>query len=382
MIRFWLAEYKAIANNQGAFILLVGAVVLYSFFYPVPYYEEVLREVPVAVVDNDFSELSRKFIRMLDANENIRVMSHPADMESARREFLQRKVFGIVVIPLDFERDIRRGRQTKVAAYHDTSTLLFATPLRTGTTFVARTLGAGIQIRRLQAAGAGFDKAKNTADPLSFVGIPLYNPSGSYGIYAIPAVFILIIQQTLLLGVGMVGGTRRERMAGIPIRRAHRLEVVEMVVGRTGAYLTIAVITTLYSLAILRLYYQFPLRCEPWQLAVLLAPYILSSVLLGITFSAFFHNRETSVLVLMFTSLPLVFLVGFAWPPEAIPPWLRILSFAIPSTSGVTGFLKISQLGAPLSVVQFEYTMLWALVAVYFLTACAATSRVPVPVKS
>ncbi|HOV75368.1 MAG TPA: ABC transporter permease [Candidatus Hydrogenedentes bacterium] len=382
MIRFWLAEYKAIAKNQGAFILLVGAVVLYSFFYPVPYHEEILREVPVAVVDNDLSELSRKFIRMLDANENIRVMSRPADMESARREFLERNVYGIVVIPADFERTIRRGRQSKVAAYYDTSTLLFATPLRTGVTFAARTLGAGIQIRRLQAAGAGFEKARNTADPLPFVAIPLYNPSGSYGIYAIPAVFILIIQQTLVLGVGMVGGTRRERMAGMPTRRARLLETVERVVGRTGAYLTIAVFTTLYSLAILRLYYQFPLRCEPWRLAVLLAPYILSSVLLGITLSTFFHNRETSVLAFMFTSLPLVFLVGFAWPPEAIPSWLRMLSFAIPSTSGVTAFLKISQLGAPMASIRFEYMMLWALVALYFLTACVTTSRVPVPVKS
>ncbi|MCX5758229.1 MAG: ABC transporter permease [Candidatus Hydrogenedentes bacterium] len=163
MIRFWLGEYKSIAENQGAFILLVGAVVLYSFLYPVPYHADVLREVPVAVVDNDFSELSRKFARMLDANENIRVASRPADLETARQEFLDRKVYGIVVIPEKFERDIRRGEKVTVSAYYDTSTLVFFTPLKTGVSFAARTLGAGIQIRKLEAAGLSFAKAKKLA---------------------------------------------------------------------------------------------------------------------------------------------------------------------------------------------------------------------------
>ncbi|MCX5758228.1 MAG: ABC transporter permease [Candidatus Hydrogenedentes bacterium] len=142
--------------------------------------------------------------------------------------------------------------------------------------------------------------------------------------------------------------------------------------------MSIAIFTTLYSLGILRLYYGFPLRCQSWELAVLLTPYLLSSALLAVTFAAFFRSREVAILALLFTSLPLVFLVGFAWPPEAMPPWLRVISLAVPSTSGVAAFLRLTQLGAPLQSIQSAYTLLWRLAAVYFFTACIANSRVRV----
>lgn len=382
MIHFWLHEYRAIAKNQGAFILLIGAVVLYSFFYPVPYHAQVLRKVPVALVDNDFSELSRKFTRMLDANENLSIASRPKDFEAARSEFLDRKVYGIIVVPQGFEREIRRGAKATVAAYYDTSTLVFFTPLKTGVTLTARTLGAGIQIRKLEAAGLSFAKAKKTADPLSFVPVPLYNPGGGYGPYAIPAVFMVIIQQTILLGVGMVGGARREFLAHVPVRRTHFIENIEMVVGRSGAYFTIAIFTTLYNLGMIHVYYGFPLRCQPWELAILLAPYLLASTFLAIAFSTFFLSREIAILTLLFTSLPLVFLVGFAWPPEAIPPWLRLISQAIPSTSGVAAFLRVTQLGAPIQTIQSEYKLLWSLTAIYFCFACLANWHVRVPLEA
>lgn len=378
MIRYWLREYVEIAENQGALILLIGAVVIYSFLYPVPYTQQIVRDVPTAVVDNDGSDLSRKFTRMLDANENIGVVSRPTDMETAQREFLGRQIYGIVVIPEHFERDVRRGRQTTVAAYYDTSTLLFYSPLKTGVVMVARTLGAGIQVRKAQAAGASFEKAKMSVDPLPFVPVPLYNPSGGYGPYAIPAVFILIIQQTVLIGMGIVSGARREILSRVPVRRARLLEVLQMVVGRAGAYVTVAVCTTLYSLAIMHVYYGFPLRCAPFDLLVLLTPYLLSVAFLGQALSVFFQSREIAVLGILFTSLPFVFLMGFAWPPEVIPSWLRTISLAIPSTSGVAAFLRLSQLAAPIQTMQSEFKMLWMLTGVYFLLACLATACIPV----
>ncbi len=379
MIRFWLLEYRDIAGNQGALVMLALGAVLYSFFYPVPYRENVLREVPIAVVDRDFTQLSRQFVRMLDASEFVRVASKPADFDVAKREFLAGEVYGIVVIPEDFQRTIRRGEQVEVSAYYDTSTLLFFKQLKTGVSYVARTLGAGIQIRKYQAAGLGFQRAMELQDPLPFVSIPLFNPGGGYGTYAIPAVFLLIIHQTILVGVGMVGGARRELPPGAATRRVRFVETVQMVIGRTGAYLTITVFTTLYALGMLRLYYGFALRCTPWELGVFLTPFLLATILLALTLSTFFRSREVSVLVLLFTSMPFLFLAGFMWPPEAMPRWLHLLAYAIPNTTGLEGFMRLSQLEAPLDSLQFEYKTLWLLTAVYFLTACFATARVPVP---
>jgi ABC-2 type transport system permease protein len=77
--------------------------------------------------------------------------------------------------------------------------------------------------------------------------------------------------------------------------------------------------------------------------------------------------------VLLFTSLPALFLSGFAWPIEALPAWLATFARAIPSTSAIPGFLRLTGMGASLPDVRAEWLTLWALCGVYFATAWMVT---------
>ena len=58
------------------------------------------------------------------------------------------------------------------------------------------------------------------------------------------------------------------------------------------------------------------------------------------------------MLLLIAISLPLFFLVGVAWPLEAIPPVLRAASVVFPSTSGIDALVRINQMGASLADVS------------------------------
>src|SRR5262249_36307595 len=67
------AEWRRVLAIPGAFILLVVAPLIYGVFYPQPYLNQILRKIPIAVVDNDHSELSRRIVQMLDASGATRV---------------------------------------------------------------------------------------------------------------------------------------------------------------------------------------------------------------------------------------------------------------------------------------------------------------------
>ena len=216
-------------------------------------------------------------------------------------------------------------------------------------------------------------------DPLPLLTVPLFNPSSNYGAYAVPAVFFLVIQQTLLMGVGMVGGAINENTARRGGVRPAFWRVPGIVAGRAAAYGTIGLCTAFYNLAMVHLYYRYPLRVVPSELLIFTAPYLLSCVLLGLTISPLFRHREAALLGWLFTSMIFVFFIGFVWPPDVFPRWIRLISYAIPSTMGVDGFVKLSQMSAPLRDVQFQYTVLWGLTAVYFLTACIAVGWQRVP---
>jgi len=371
MIRHCLNEYRLIFTNSGAILVLFLSAVIYSLFYPIPYAVDVLREVPVALVDLDHTQMSRQLGRMIDANEFVSVVSRPANIDDARTQFDNREIFGIVMIPEGFQRDIRKGQTATIAAYYDTSTILNYRQLRTGVLYATRTMSAGIQVRRFEAQGYTLERAIAAQDPLPLLGFPLFNPSGGYGGYIIPTVFFLLIHQSLLLGIGMVSGLRRESVVD-PIRPG-LVESVRMVMGRGFAYVVIGFVIATYLFAMIRLYYHYPLRCGAFETYVFLLPFVVATVLFSMTISGFFKSREVALVILLFTSLPMVFVIGFAWPPEVMSPWVRFVSCLVPNTLGADGLLRLEQMGASLKDVSFNYHGLWLISGVYFVTAVLVT---------
>ena len=111
-------------SDTGVAGLIILAPLLYGLLYPQPYLGQLLRNLPIAVVDQDHTELSREFIQALEADEALRVAETPADLPEARRALDERQVFGIVVIPEDTERDVLHGRQAGVGAYIDSAYFL------------------------------------------------------------------------------------------------------------------------------------------------------------------------------------------------------------------------------------------------------------------
>ena len=370
-ISIWRQEYRNIAADKGVLMLFVVAIFFYSVFYPIPYTYETLKKAPVAVVDLDHSTLSRQLTRMVDANESIDVVERPESQVEAERLFFERKVHGILVIPHDFEHKILRKEKATVTGYSDASYFLLYRQILGGFTQAAGTLSAGIEIKRMQGGGFSLEQAKEARDPLPLVTVPLFNPSGGYASYVVPAVFVIILQQTLLMGIGMLGGTAHEdriRMAcGLAPGR-----VFPTVFGKAAAYFTIYLFNAAYYFVVLPRFYHFPQRVAPLDLALLVLPFLLAVIFLGIAISGLFRHREASMLALLLTSLPSLFLVGFSWPKESIPSWLRGLSYLLPSTAGIDGFLRVNQMGASIREIRFDWLVLWGLAALYFWLACGS----------
>jgi ABC-2 type transport system permease protein len=366
-------ELRTIFSDVGVMLIFIGAVVLYSFFYPLPYLPQVLRDVPVAVVDQDKSALSRKLIRMSDAHPFLSVTRQTENVSEAEAWVRSGRIGGLIVIPEGFAREIARGGQTTVGVYADAGYFLVYRQVMTGMVTVIRTLSAGVEVRRLQAGGKTARQAMAAQRPLSLITTPLFNPSEGYASYVVPAILVLILQQTLLIGIGMVGGTARETREW-PSGTA-TFSAFTVISGKAAAYLSLYAVHAIYYFFVVFGIYGFPQRGTTFTIMLFLLPFLMSIILLGLTLEGLFPRRETAIQVLLVTSLPAVFLAGFSWPVEAIPGWLRLSSFLIPSTAGIEGFLRINEMGASLHDVRKEWLILWWLCVLYFLLACALVHR-------
>ncbi|MGA1858331.1 ABC transporter permease [Azospirillum sp. 11R-A] len=360
-------ELRRIFTVRPVFSVFILAAAIYAVFYPQPYLTEALRNVPIVVVDRDGTSSSREMIRRLDATSDVSVALVLPDLPSAQRAVYERAVSGILLIPGNFERDLLHGRPSPVALYADASYFLIYQRIAGAISAVARTLGAEVESARLVAAGVDPALAGAVVDPMPLTAVPLFNPQGGYATYLLPAAFILILQQLLLIGTGLLGT--------IPDPSRPRAGPLATVTGKYMAYLVPAALILPFYLIALPYLYGIPRLGSPATVLLFALPFALAVNGLGLIASAVFRTPLAVQLATAAVGLPFFFLAGFSWPQESMPDAVRLVARLLPSTSAIDGLVRVAQLGAPLSEVAEPFLTLWALAGLYGAIAVALAAR-------
>lgn len=363
-------ELRTIFKDAGVliffFLVPLGYPLLYTFIYT----NEVVREVPVAVVDDCRSAQSRAYLRQLDATPDVKIISYCANMTEARRLIRDREAYGAVYVPRDFSRRLARGEQVNVSAYADMSGLLYYKSVLTANTNVSLAMNAQIKVKR--AGGTTAEQDLVAEHPIAYEEVSLYNPQNGFATFLIPAVLILILQQTLLLGVGMAAGTAREQNRFrylVPVGRRHT-GLLRIVWSKSFAYLLIYIPLSVYVLGVVPHLFSLNQIGNPWEIALFIVPFLLACIFFAMTVSGFVRHREMCIVLIVFTSVPLLFISGLSWPGSAVPPVWKTISYLFPSTFGIHGFVAINNMGAHLVEVRSDWNMLWVQAVVYCFTTC------------
>ena len=362
-------------SRSGVLIFFVLVPLVYPLIYSFIYTNETIREVPTVVVDNSRSSLSREYLRKVDASPETSIVAYCADMEEAKLMLKDRKAYGIIYIPAHFSDDIVQGKQTQVSIFCDMSGLLYYKALLTANTNVSLAMNAAIKMERAGNTTARQDEI--TAYPIEYEDVAIFNPTNGFAAFLIPAVLILIIQQTLLLGIGLSAGTAREHNQFkdlVPINR-HYNGTLRIVMGKGLSYFMVYSLVAVYILCVVPRLFSLNQIAIPGVLTLFTLPYLTACIFFAMTASIAIRNRETCMLLFVFTSVPLLFLSGISWPGSAMPSFWRYFSYLFPSTFGINGYVRINSMGATLNEVAFEYRALWMQTGIYFLTTCFVYRR-------
>ena len=366
----WAQEMKQVFRDEGVLIFFVIVPLVYPLLYSWIYNNENVHEVPVVVVDDSHSALSRQFVRMCDASPDIKVLCHAADLDEAKSLVSRQLAKGVYYIPSDFDVSLSRMQQTTISVYCDMSLMLAYKAIYQTAVAITQQMGAEIQVKLSRPYTKR--EAQITARPLDFDDVPIFNPTGGYGNFILPAVLILILQQTLVLGIGLSAGTAREKDRYhqlIPIGR-HYQGVLRIVGGKALCYFMIYAVMGAYLTMVVPRIFSF-ITLVSWQdLLTLMLPYLLACIFFGMIVSCVVRYRENVMLLIVFVSVPLLFLTGVSWPQSAIPRFWQSISWLFPSTFGVRAFVRMNTMGATLSDVMLEYRVLWLQALSYFFVCC------------
>jgi ABC-2 type transport system permease protein len=361
-------ELKAIFTDTGALLILIGAMLIYPVIYSIAYYNETMTELPTGIVDLDRSVASRQYTSMIDASSELKVTCEPEDLKAAEEFFMSNKISGIILVPKGFEKDIMDKKQANVAVYADGSYFLKYRNTIMAATYTNAYFSGKISVMRYMTEGKSLQQAKVSIDPLSAQTHILYNPASGYGSFVMPGIILIIIQQTLLIGIGVLGGSFSESKASpfILSGQKRKNEILPYLMGKTGAYLLISLFNIAFAVVLVHHWFHYPDKANMTQVLMLLFPYLLSVIFLGIGLSTLFKHRESAIVFMVFLSPIALFLSDLSWPVSAIPQWLVTLSKILPSTTVTPAYLRLRTMGVGIVEVKTEIVRLYIQAAIYF----------------
>ena len=368
----WRRELKQVVKDEGVLIFFIVVPIAYPLLYSWIYNNETVHEVPVCVVDMSNTGLSREFVHKCDASPDIRVAYFAQDLDEGKSLVSRQLVKGVYFIPPDFETNILRMKQSIVSVYCDMSLMLTYKAIYQTSMMVSMEMGKQIQTK-MSGLYTSREEAIS-ARPLDYADVPIFNPQGGYGSFVLPAVLMLILQQTLVLGIGLSAGTAREEnplKALVPVGDKRYESSFAIVFGKAMVYFMIYAVMGAWLTAAVPRLFHFP-QLATWQsLLTIMLPYVLACIFFGIVVSCLVKYRENVMLIMVFASVPMLFLTGVSWPQSNIPSWLQGVSWLFPSTFGARAYVRMNSMGATLYDVLTEYRILWIQTGAYFLLAVA-----------
>ena len=371
--KVWLHEMRDMFKDEGALLFVILLPLAYPLLYSWIYNNEVVREVPVAVVDNSHSQTSREFVRHVDASPDVRVAAWSNNLEEASRLVARQEVYGIILLPEDFDRQLGRMQQAHVSVYCNMGLMLTYKAIFQTCSAVAADMNSHIQIALSGNPTTREDQL--TTHPMQVSDVPIFNNTGGYGNFILPGVLVLIIQQVMLLGIGIAYGTSYEkrRFARLTPMYERRFGLARIMIGRTMGFFVLFLLIAAWVLLAVPCMFHFVQMLHFSDFLLFVVPYLLACVFFATTFSFFIRQRENVMLLVVFTSVPFLFMSGVSWPKSNIPEVWQWFSWLFPSTFGIQGFIKMNTMGGVFGDIIPEIKGLWIQTVIYGVFATLVT---------
>jgi ABC-2 type transport system permease protein len=342
-------ELHRMMADRNILLVLVIAPLVYTLVFGLTYYNGKVYDLPIVVVDESHTDVSRSIIRALDAHESISVARVVADEGVVRNMMVREECWAAVVLPRDLVTDLKQGKQVTVPVFVNTSNIIIGNYAWKGAQTVLGTTGAMIGMDRMVRKGVSAAVVRASYSPVDLQTRTLFNPASNYAFFVIPLLIILLVHQVVALGAAMsaakhaddhtdalVASAAMERgVRGLLMRITHiQSRLVPYVIGG-AAWIIISIVATLPWLGIPR----------PASLtgAVLLGILISwNASLLGTLAGSLVKDKIGVVQVLFFTSMPLLLLSGGSWPQQSMPWAVRALALVLPTTHAMNGYRMLA----------------------------------------
>jgi ABC-2 type transport system permease protein len=309
-------------------VILLPVVLLLLYGYALTF---DIKNVTVAVYDQERSQLSEDFINQLRGSDYFRLVKFTQDYGELKRLITEHKVQAGIMIPFDFSRQYQTGQTATVQALVEGTDSNTANIILGYVQAVASAYNQKLLVQRLQAKGAGRNDA-----PVDVQTRFWFNEDLESRNYIVPGLIavIMTVVGAMLTALTVVRELERGSMEGLmatPLKRA------ELLLGKLGPYFIIGMFDMAVVMGMGKFLFQVPLRGSPLLLIGMAALFLIATLGQGLLISVTSENQlQAFQMAILSTFLPSFLLSGFVFSIYLMPVPLQIVSYIVPARYLVT----------------------------------------------
>ena len=338
--------------DKPMWMLLLLSLCLMSMVYA----KHSVWDLPVGVIDQDHSSVSRQLIRSLDATPKIATRIDD-NLPEAQRDLAWRKLFAVIIMPGNLEKKILHGEAITVPVYGDATNRLANGQIQQDVIAayqqLLNTYNTGILLR------AGFDQrqAELVIQPIVGQTLDVFNPGISFAAIIFPGLLVMLLQHSLLIASVRVS---------IAIRSSGK-PTLPVYLGALSALLPIWLFLSIVLFVLWPWVLGYRQTAPIPEVLLLTFPFLLAVLGRGKLVTECLRRVELIYLTLSFITMPVFYISGTIWPLQAMPAWVRGVSSCLPSTWATKAIAGVNQMGLSFADVMNDLLMLLFLGAFYAL---------------
>lgn len=355
--RFWRIvqrEFERIRTRKTLWMLMIVMPWIIFGTIALIYSPGVVENLPLAVYDQDHSALSRLIVRSLAANRFFKIVRYVDSAEQIEQAFKRGEIQAAIAIPRGLERTIKKGKTAHVVLYKNSSNIIIGNIALKAAMTTLRTLSAGIEVRKWQAAGHMPHQAISRTLPIEVHTQSLFNPAYNYENYLVGGLLPILYQMIVMISAVLVISAELEERTIEEVYRLAEGSLPIMLGGKALPHLLIHFSGVLLLIGIVFPLFHIPVHGSVWLLIAFTFYFVLVAFALGVLLSCIFTDMMLATEAAIFLSTPAFIFTGYTFPLQAMPHFHQWYAQILPSTHFMSGFIKLYQMGEPLKFVLPE----------------------------
>lgn len=336
-------ELKRIVKRRAFFVLAFILPVVLFFMIGFVYVNQVVVDLPVAVVDLDGSALSRLLIRSINATRSLRIEYRLNSVEEVKKSFQQGKIQGAFVIPPNFAEKLLRGTPVNLIIYKNSSNLLIGNVLFKEAATIVQTFNAAFLAKKLRVRGMSELQAMEVVNPLRIEVSSLFNPGYSYLNFMVPGLLPVYLQMVIIILAVLIFNQEFTENTFKDLYKIANGNFIYMLAGKAIVHIGVQMINTLIILGVVFPYFGLEFKSSIWLLIFFFLLFLSVCFLIGAMISLLIKDGGLASQVAIVYNTPTFILSGLTFPVWAMPKLFTYLSQVFPYTFFMYGYLKLCQ---------------------------------------